>query len=296
MLNHSTDNPTTPSRVVVLGANGFLGRALISALETAAIEHVGISSRDIDLISQDAPTALDALLHEGDSVVMLSALTPDRGRDRDTLMRNLTMAGNVCRALESGRAAHVVYLSSDAVYPQGDSSITEQSCASPDDLYGIMHRTREVLFSDACRDALCILRPTMVYGAGDPHNSYGPNRLRRMARNDGNIKLFGAGEETRDHIYVSDVAELMVAVLCHRSIGTLNVATGKSIDYDTLAREIAALFDADIEIVHTDRQNAISHRHFDITALNKAFPTFVPTPRAQALATVHRQMLEGADG
>ena len=26
-----------------------------------------------------------------------------------------------------------------------------------------------------------ILRPTLVYGANDPHNGYGPNRFRRLA-------------------------------------------------------------------------------------------------------------------
>jgi UDP-glucose 4-epimerase len=296
MLNHTHSKPTPPSRVVVLGANGFLGRTLVGALGAAAIDHLGISSKDIDLESSEAPAALDALLREGDSIVMLAALTPDRGRDRDTLMRNLIMAANVCRSLESSQTSHVIYMSSDAVYPMNAASVDEQSCAAPEDLYGIMHRTREVMFSDTINDALCVVRPTLIFGAGDPHNSYGPNRLRRMARNDGQIKLFGAGEETRDHIYVSDVAKLLLEILANRSVGTINVATGQSIDFDALARKVAALFDTAVEDIHTDRANPITHRHFDVTALHKAFPTFSPMSLDAALAKVHSETLDGADG
>ena len=37
------------------------------------------------------------------------------------------------------------------------------------------------------------------------------------------INLFGNGEERRDHVYIDDVAELMVRVLAHRSVGALNI-------------------------------------------------------------------------
>ena len=30
---------------------------------------------------------------------------------------------------------------------------------------------------------LCIVRPTLVYGANDPHNGYGPNKFIRLAHN-----------------------------------------------------------------------------------------------------------------
>src|SRR3546814_11446336 len=71
--------------------------------------------------------------------------------------------------------------------------------------------------SDVCSSDL--LRPTLIYGAEDTHNSYGPNRLRRMARKDARITLFGAGEETRDHISVDDVYRLILLTLRHRSEG-----------------------------------------------------------------------------
>ena len=38
------------------------------------------------------------------------------------------------------------------------------------------------------------LRPTLIYGTDDPHNSYGPNNNRLATKNE-DIILYGEGEE-----------------------------------------------------------------------------------------------------
>jgi nucleoside-diphosphate-sugar epimerase len=157
-----------------------------------------------------------------------------------------------------------------------------------------MHLAREIMVKSATRAPVAILRPTLVYGAGDTHNAYGPNRLRRMAHLEGRIALFGEGEEMRDHIAVEDVAALTVLVLRHQSRGTLNLATGRSITYGELAKKVAALFDRPIDIVGTPRQNPITHRHFDVTVLRKAFPAFAFTPLDEGLARAHREVQLGS--
>ena len=150
------------------------------------------------------------------------------------------MAEGVARALERVPPDQVVHVSSDAVYPFESGLVTERSCAQPTDLYGMMHLAREVLLRSTVRAPFAVLRPTLVYGAADPHNSYGANRFRRMARKDGMITLFGEGEETRDHVLVEDVARLALEVLRRRSEGLLNVATGRSVSFMALARMVAA--------------------------------------------------------
>ena len=155
-----------------------------------------------------------------------------------------------------------------------------------------MHLAREVMIRASARGPVAVLRPTLVFGADDTHNSYGPNRLRRMAQKDGRIVLFGEGEEMRDHVEVDDVAALTLEVLRHRSAGTLNVASGRAISYAELARKVARLFDRPIAITGTPRQTPITHRHFDVTALRRAFPTFAFTTLDDGLARAHREMLE----
>ena len=292
MLNHLNEKPTNPARVVILGARGFLGRTLVEALQRACITTLPVSSVDIDLAAENAGDQLAVMLQPNDAIVLLSALTPDKGRGLHPFLANIRMAASLCHALEKVTPSQVVYFSSDSVYPMRVSLISEQSCAEPEDLYGMMHLARETMIKSATKAPVAILRTTLVYGAADTHNSYGPNRLRRMARKDGKVTLFGQGEETRDHILVHDVAELTVLSLRHCSAGTLNLATGRSISYAELAKKVAALFDKPIEIVGTSRQTPITHRHFDVIALRKAFPAFVFTPLEEGLAKAHREMLE----
>ena len=292
MLNHLNEKPINPARVIVLGARGFIGRALVAALQQNRITALPVSSADLDLTTENAGDRLATMLQPDDAVVLLSALTPDKGRGLQPFLANIRMAASLCHALTKVTPSHVVYFSSDSVYPMTTGLITESSCTEPDDLYGLMHLAREMMIKSATNAPIVALRPTLIYGATDTHNSYGPNRLRRMARKDGKITLFGQGEETRDHILVDDVAGLTVSALRHRSAGTLNVATGRSISYADLANKVAALFDKPVEITGAARQTPITHRHFDVTSLRKAFPTFVFTPLEDGLAKAHREMME----
>jgi len=291
-LTHHHSRPVDPARVVVLGGHGFVGGALRAALERAGIAVVAPRRAELDLAADGAGDRLAGLLRPTDTVVLLAALTPDKGRGVGPVLANLAIGAAAAAALEKTTPAHVVYFSSDAVYPTDVGRVTEESCAEPPDLYGMMHLAREVLVKTASRAPVAVLRPTLVYGAADTHNSYGPNRLRRAARKEGRITLFGEGEEMRDHVLVDDLAALALLVLRHRSRGTLNVATGRSISYAELARKVAARFDRPPEIAGTPRQTPIAHRHFDVTALHRAFPAFRFTPLDAGLAKAHREMLE----
>jgi nucleoside-diphosphate-sugar epimerase len=292
MLRHRRSVPENPARVVVLGARGFIGCALLAALERGGIPALAPSRGELDLAADGAGDRLAAMLCETDALVLLAAVTPDKGRGLGPFLQNIRLAANVCAALERVTPAHVVYFSSDGVYPLGDGIVTEQCCAQPADLYGMMHLAREMMVKTSTKAPVAVLRPTLVYGAQDTHNSYGPNRLRRAAHRDGRIALFGEGEELRDHIAVEDVAALTLLVLRHASAGTLNLATGHSVSYADLAKRVAALFDAPVDIVATPRQNPITHRRFDIGALRRAFPAFAFTSLDDGLARAHREMLE----
>lgn len=286
-LEHKQIPAAEPARVVVLGSRGFIGAALVHDLAAAAIPTLALSSADLDLAAPDAAAKLTALLKPEDALVFLSALTPDKGRDVATSMRNLRMGEAVTAALQARPVAHLVYLSSDAVYPFDSGLVSETSPAAPVDLYGVMHRARELMLQQTFRGPLAILRSTLVYGAADTHNSYGANRFRRLAGKDRKITLGGQGEETRDHVLIDDVVALIREVLRHRSHGTLNLATGQSVTFDELARLVAALFSPAAEVVHTPRQSPITHRHFDSAARRRAFPDFRFTPLAEGLKRVH---------
>lgn len=257
-------------RTVVIGAKGFIGKAVVKKLQEKNENLLSISRAECDLLEKGQ---LESLLQDDDRVIFLSCITPDKGRGTAALLKNVQMGEHFCQAVLTRKIRYIVYLSSDAVYSMDRGMIFEDSATDPQDMYGAMHLCREKMVK-SLGIPTAILRSTLVYGAADTHNSYGPNRLRRMALKEGKITLFGAGEEMRDHIYIDDVAELIYLNLINHREGMLNLATGKSISYWDLANKIVKAHDKDIEICKTDRKSAITHRHFDVTPIYKTFPEF----------------------
>jgi UDP-glucose 4-epimerase len=293
-LSHVHSRPRLPDRVVVLGSSGFLGRGLVRACAAAGIETIGLGSRDIDLGDAKAGGQLAQRLRPRDAVVFLSALTPDKGRDSATLMRNLAMCRAVCEATQAVEIGQLVYASSDAVYAFATTLISEATPPVPTDLYGVMHRARELMLAGEAKAPVALLRLTAIYGAGDTHNSYGPNRFMRQALKDGRIALFGNGEETRDHLHVDDAVDLILKVIAHGSTGVLNLASGRSATFRSVAETVAAHAGRAVEIATSARQNPATHRHFDTTNLLRAFPGVRFKPLDQGLAATFADLRAAA--
>jgi len=293
LIQHLQPRATPPARVVVLGGSGFVGRDLLHRLSTLGVDTLGLSARDLDLTDASSTGRLQALLRGTDALVFAAALTPDKGKDVRTMLRNLTMAQTVAAALERAPCAHVVYISSDAVYADALAPLTEDTPCAPDNLYGLMHRSREVMVAQAARQAgspVLVLRPCALYGAEDSHNSYGPNRFLRSVLSEGRIALFGRGEEKRDHVAVTDFNRLLVQCLAQRSTGILNVATGQAVSFAELAEMVSGLWPSPIHVTTTERSSPVVHRHFDTAALLRAFPAFGFTPLREGLRAMAREL------
>jgi nucleoside-diphosphate-sugar epimerase len=196
----------------------------------------------------------------------------------------------VVATLKARPVEHVVYVSSDAVYKDSDEPLTEASCAEPGSLHGIMHLSRERMLLDEGGVPVGILRPTLVYGAGDPHNGYGPNRFRRLALEGKDIVLFGEGEERRDHVLVDDLGELVRRMVVHRSSGVLNAVTGEVHSFREIAGMVASLVPHPPAVRTSPRSGPMPHngyRPFDPAATFRAFPDFRYTRLAEGLALTH---------
>jgi nucleoside-diphosphate-sugar epimerase len=295
MLHHHHATPTKPERVLILGASGFIARDLARHLSGEKIEYRAIASSEIDLLQPQSVAQLQSAIGEGDALVLTSGLTPDKGKDAGTLMKNLTMVQHLAAALEAVPCAHLIYISSDAVYDWRESLVRESSARHAADLYGLVHSVREQMLALTAAKAkipLCIFCPCAIYGAGDTHNSYGPNRFLRSAIKDRTITLFGRGEETRDHIYIRDASQLLALCLLHRSAGIINAVSGTAVTFHDVASKVAQLAGPDVKMEYLPRGTSITHRHFDVTERLKAFPFFAPTLLEEGLAESFLQLTE----
>jgi UDP-glucose 4-epimerase len=297
MLEHMRNPPADPKRAVVLGAGGFVGGSCMSLLRGAGIDALPLTRQDIDLLSTDAVAQLSERLLPTDSLVVISARAPCK--NAVMLRENIAMMETVCSVLVSRPVDHVVYVSSDAVYGDEPAPLTESSPAAPGSLHGVMHLAREIMLREAVNGPLAVLRPTLIYGARDPHNGYGPNRFRRQASEGQDIVLFGEGEELRDHVIVDDVAEIILRVLRARSVGTLNIATGTVTSFRDIADTIVSMFERKVAVKPSRRVGSMPHngyRPFDPSATRAAFPDFTYTPLSAGLAQSHAEALRGNHG
>jgi nucleoside-diphosphate-sugar epimerase len=223
---------------------------------------------ELDLTDPSSVGTFTRLLRPTDTLVITSALTPDKGRDFRTLMTNLRMMEHVCEALDQRPCEHVIYLSSDAVYDAHKTPLDEDSSREPVDLYACMHTQREMMLESvlsAKRIPYCILRPVNIYGFGDTHNSYGPNRFVRQAFEAGKIALFGKGEERRNHLFIEDAARIISKCAQRRSVGTLNLFAPGVVSFMQVATLVRSVCNFNVEFDFRPRVISTVHRPYKAT-------------------------------
>jgi nucleoside-diphosphate-sugar epimerase len=289
-LKHLHPSAKLPARTVVIGAGGFVGGAIARRVEKAGGAVLAVMRGDVNLMAPDAAQRLGALLKPDDAVVAAAAWAPCK--DLAMLIDNMVMAKAMIDAIRGVAVSHVINISSDAVYADGPLPLTEDSPAAPTSMHGAMHLARELAFASELKAPIAMLRPTLIYGASDPHNGYGPNRFRRLANAGEEIVLFGEGEERRDHVLIDDLAELALRVLSHRSQGTLNIVTGTVISFRSAAEQVVAAAPNKVAISGRPRSGPMPHngyRPFDPKAVAMAFPDFKFTDFVAGIARVQAE-------
>lgn len=223
------------NKIIVLGKNGFIVSAIISELKSNKFKIKSFSKEELNLLMLKDITKIEKVIKQNDILLFCSAVAPVK--NFKMFFQNLKMSENFLKLKNLKKLYSLCYLSSDAVFSDTKSRINENSKKEPNNLHGIMHLTREKLFKLAHKRVFCI-RPTLVYGKNDPHNSYGPNKFLREAKIKKEINIFGEGEELRDHIHVKDIAKLFVKIINKNCIEDFNLVTGKEIKFYDIAINI----------------------------------------------------------
>ena len=294
MLTHTEEDHLLHGRAVVIGSRGFLGRALCGALHASGVETLGLSSAQIDLRREDAADRLASRLQDGDRVLVLAGAPPAKPERTSLIVDNARLVRAVAQSIGRRDVAQVIYLSSDAVYGERETLLTEVTCASSSRPYGVSHRLREAVLMDTCADRLAVVRSTMVYGVGDPHAAYGPNRMATSALREGVIRLFGRGEDVRDYLAVDDLCRLMVGLLRRRSVGVINAASGEAVSAASVAGFVARAVGRPVRVECQPRRQEPSRRAFDIRALEQAFPGWRPVPLRRGLESFVADLRSGS--
>lgn len=179
-------NDAPPRRVLVTGADGFVGRALCRALAARGREVLAVtrSPATIPGAARVLPVGdlvqfhdWSPLLEGVEGVAHLAALTHDGTRGANSARFtavNVEVSRRLAQSARASGVAHFVYLSS--IKAAGERSppgraLSGDNMPAPEDDYGRSKLAAERAVGEIWRDgALIVLRPPLVYGAGQRGN------------------------------------------------------------------------------------------------------------------------------
>lgn len=263
---------SNPGRVIILGSSGIVSINLQKMLRAKKIKTLTIGRSKLDLKKGKASKILKSKIKKKDVIIFIAAEAPVK--NMNMLFNNLEICKNVCDGLKNKKFEQLIYISSDAVYSDTRYKISEKSETLPESLHGLMHLNRELILKKNFEKNLCILRPTLIYGNGDSHNGYGPNRFVKLALKDKPISIFGNGEEKRDHIFIDDLIKIIIKCIEKKGLGVLNLVSGNVYSFKYLAETIINLSNSKSKLNKLKRVGPMPHngyRPFDIKLLNKYF-------------------------
>lgn len=281
------------NRVVILGASGFLGKALAPVLmEKAVVEVHGFSSAQIDLTKRKNLEQLNSIVNANSIIIFLSVITPDRQDGKEAAEKNIQMVSNVAEYLSQHPVKKCVYSSSSAVYGNlsGDA-IDENTQISLETDYARSKWEGEQILqqvTDSLGIELVILRPVAIFGPQDTHTSYGITRFVRSLLIENQIILYGDGMELRDHLYIKDFAKLAVEFSLGQFSGIYNLATGNSYTFVEIVEFLKEVTDIELRLRSQPRTMPLIHQKFNIAKLKDAFPTYSFTDTRLAIRETYQ--------
>ena len=234
-------------RVLVTGASGFIGRAVVGALRGRGVAVTAVDREPPDaswdggvhVVTGDLAeqeTCVAAFETRPTSVVHLAALTSVL-RSVDAPMQTFAQNVTITQVLlelsrGSGVEAFVLASTNAVVGNVGTSVINVDLPLRPLTPYGATKAACEMLlsaYSGSYGMATAALRFTNVYGPGMSHKDSFVPRMMRAALSGTGVKVYGDGQQRRDLVFIDDVVSGVLRALDTRYDGRAIIGSGRSV-------------------------------------------------------------------
>jgi len=231
-------------RVVVTGANGFVGLHTVRELLDAGFNVVALDISDsklqaefrgnkhctiatMDILDKD----LARFVKQGDKVLHLAAIPrfDVASKDPQKAVRiNVEGTLNVIQTCIEKKAERLVYSSTGSVYSRNvPVPIREDAAREPDSIYGLTKKQAEDwIFYFGDRLPYVILRYGYIFGKGKDWGAVGAF-LKLLSERKRPV-VFG-GKQTNDFIYIKDVVQAnLLALETEHTHQAYNIGTGRA--------------------------------------------------------------------
>lgn len=214
----------------------------------ATFHQMDIGSQDFfDLIVSVSPDVIDhhaAHIHVGKSV-------EDPAFDaKNNIMATINM---MQAAKEAGSVKKVIFASTGgAMYGNKQTPFDESMMPQPLSPYGISKRSAELylyFYFNQFQIPFTALRYANVYGPRqNPHGEAGVISIFLEKLNQGETPvIFGDGTQTRDYVFVGDVAHANLLALNSDKVGEFNIGTTIEADVNQIYSSVAKYYGTDIK-------------------------------------------------
>lgn len=234
--------------VLVTGASGFLGGALVRALQRDgapvlatgrnAEAMAGMPSLVLDLAEAGAVARLTEAAEAAgvSAIVHAAALTAPWGRMAAFRASNVEATRTVLEVARRLGGVRVVYISTPSVYFRFEDQhgVSEETALPPPvNAYTATKAEAEAM---ALAAGAVVIRPRGIYGAGD--RALLPRLLRAMRA--GPLPLMRGGEAATDLTHVEDVVAAIRAALGRDVTGVFNISGGVGLPIRQVVEQVGA--------------------------------------------------------
>jgi UDP-glucose 4-epimerase len=234
-------------RVLVTGAAGFIGRAVVAGLRQRGVPVTAVDREPPDSSWEegvhvvtgdlaDQEVCIAAFETRPTAVVHLAALTSVlRSVDApmQTFAQNVTITQVLLELSRGSGVDRFILASTNAVVGNvGTSTITADLPLRPLTPYGATKAACEMLlsaYSGSYGLATAALRFTNVYGPGMSHKDSFVPRMMRAALKDEGVRVYGDGKQRRDLVYIDDVVAGILLALDKGYDGRAIIGSGRSV-------------------------------------------------------------------
>jgi GDP-L-fucose synthase len=250
------------SRVLVAGANGMVGSAIVRNLESKGYNHIirGIRT-SVDFTDQEA-TDTFFRLRKPEYVFVAAAkvggIMANNNYKADFLTQNIRIQTNIIESANRWNVKKLLFLGSSCIYPKfATQPITEDQLMTgalepTNDAYAIA-KIAGIMMCQAYRQQhgfnAISLMPTNLYGPNDNFDLQTSHVLPAMIAKFHaalghskywEVKLWGDGSAMREFLHVDDLAEACYVCMQHyNDVEHINVGTGEDVTIKQLAETIA---------------------------------------------------------
>lgn len=297
-------------RILVTGANGFVGRNLVPLLRRRGHDVLDPDSVDLDLTDAES---LDEFLESEspEAVIHLAALCGGIQFNRANPARlwyvNTVMGANVLELCAHHQIGRLVLLATTCGYPKSPKAIPFVEEELWDGLpeptnapYGIAKRSLAYAAS-AYRAQYGldtrVLVPTNLYGPGDhflePDKSHViPGLIQRIWEAsklpNPHLEIWGTGNATRDFLYVGDACEAITLAVekdsWPKDSGPINLGSGSEVSIAQLVTMILSVMDCQVSISwDSSKPDGQPRRCMDTSKARKVLGWSASTPLPKGL-------------